>query len=98
MEGFQVFPHRWVEERAFASLSRSRRPARDYERLPETGETMIYAAILRIMLRRVVPGLLFQAISYLRNAPAPGGSCQFNPGRQVRMAFFNMSDFAVSFL
>lgn len=52
--GFQVIPRRWVVERTFAWLSRSRRLARDYERLPETGEAMIHAAMSRIMLRRVV--------------------------------------------
>ncbi len=40
-------------ERTFAWLSRSRRLARDYERLPETGEAMIHAAMSRLMLRRV---------------------------------------------
>ncbi len=53
-KGFQVIPRRWVVERTFAWLSRSRGLARDYERLPETGETMIYAAMSRIMLRRTV--------------------------------------------
>jgi putative transposase len=52
-KGFQVIPRRWVVERTFAWLSRSRRLARDYERLPETGEAMIYAAMSRIMLRRI---------------------------------------------
>ena len=52
-KGFQVIPRRWVVERTFAWLSRSRRLARDYERLPETGEAMIHAAMARIMLRRV---------------------------------------------
>ena len=52
-KGFQVIARRWVVERTFAWLSRSCRLARDYERLPETGETMIYAAMSRIMLRRV---------------------------------------------
>ena len=52
--GFQVIPRRWVVERTFAWLSRSRRLARDYERLPETGVAMIHAAMSRIMLRRIV--------------------------------------------
>jgi putative transposase len=52
-KGFQVIPRRWVVERTFAWLSRSRRLARDYERLPQTGEAMIHAAMSRIMLRRV---------------------------------------------
>lgn len=51
--GLQVLPRRWVIERTFAWLSRSRRLARDYERLPETGEAMILTAMSRIMLRRV---------------------------------------------
>jgi putative transposase len=43
-KGFQVIPRRWVVKRTFAWLSQSRRPARDYERLPATGEAMIHAA------------------------------------------------------
>lgn len=53
-KGFQVIPRRWVVERTFAWLSRSRWLARDYERLPETGEAMIHTAMSRIMLRRIV--------------------------------------------
>ena len=51
--GFQVIPRRWVVERAFAWLSRSRRLARDYEPLPETSMAMIHAAMSRIMLSRL---------------------------------------------
>jgi putative transposase len=42
-----------VVERTIAWRARSRRLARDYERLPETGEAMIHAAMSRIMLRRI---------------------------------------------
>jgi putative transposase len=52
-KGFQVIPRRWVVERALAWPSRSRRLARDHERLPETGEAMVHAAMSRIMLRRI---------------------------------------------
>lgn len=52
-KGFQVIPRRWVVERTIAWLSRSRRLARDYERLPETGIALIHAAMSRIMLRRL---------------------------------------------
>lgn len=38
--GFQVLPRRWVVERTFAWLGLSRRFSKDYERLPETAETM----------------------------------------------------------
>ena len=51
--GFQVLPKRWVVERTFAWLVRQRRLARDYERLPETSESFIYAAMIRLMLRRL---------------------------------------------
>jgi len=51
--GFRVLPRRWVVERTFAWLGKARRLAKDYEWLPETGVAMIYAAMSRIMLRRL---------------------------------------------
>jgi putative transposase len=51
--GFQVLPKRWIVERTFAWLVRQRRLARDYERLPETSESFIYIAMIRLMLRRL---------------------------------------------
>lgn len=50
---FMVIPRRWVVERTFAWTSRNRRLAKDYERLPETGEALMYAAIVRLMLTRL---------------------------------------------
>ena len=50
---FRVLPRRWVVERTFAWLGQSRRLSRDYERLPATSEAMIYAAMSRLMLRRL---------------------------------------------
>ena len=50
---FRVLPRRWVIERTFAWLDQSRRLCRDYEWLPQTSETMIYAAMSRIMLKRL---------------------------------------------
>jgi putative transposase len=53
--GFQVLPRRWVVERTFAWLGLSRRLSKDYERLPQTAETMmIYGVMSRLMLRRLV--------------------------------------------
>ena len=40
-------------ERPFARLGQSRRLSKDYERLPATSEALIYAAMGRIMLRRL---------------------------------------------
>ena len=53
--GFQVLPKRWIVERTFAWLVRQRRLARDYERLPDTSESFIYVAMIRLMLRRLAP-------------------------------------------
>jgi transposase len=52
-KGFQALPKRWVVERTFAWISRYRRLARDYERLAETSEALIYIAMIRLGLRRL---------------------------------------------
>lgn len=52
-EGFVILPRRWVVERTCGWLVRLRRLSRDYEELPETSEAMIYAAMVRIMLKRL---------------------------------------------
>jgi putative transposase len=51
--GYVALPRRWVVERTFSWLSQNRRMSKDYERLPETGEALIYAAMSRLMLRRL---------------------------------------------
>jgi putative transposase len=51
--GFRVLPRRWVVERTFAWISHNRRMAKDYERLCATGEAFVYAAMTRLMLRRL---------------------------------------------
>ena len=52
-EGFQVLPRRWVVERTFAWLGRSRRLSKDYERKPTSSASHVYAASSRLMLRRI---------------------------------------------
>lgn len=52
-KGFVVLPKRWVVERTFGWLMGCRRLVRDYELLPETSETFIYLAMIRIMMRRL---------------------------------------------
>jgi transposase len=51
--GFVLLPRRWVVERSFAWLSRFRRLARDYERLPETLRGMHFLAFACLMLKNV---------------------------------------------
>jgi transposase len=46
-------PKRWVVERTFSWLGQNRRMSKDYERLPETGGAFIYAAMSRLMARRL---------------------------------------------
>jgi putative transposase len=52
--GFKLLPRRWVVERTFAWLGRNRRLSKDYEQLPEVSEAMVYIAMVRLMLRRLV--------------------------------------------
>jgi putative transposase len=51
--GFKVLPRRWVLERTFSWLDQHRRMSKDYERLCVTGEAFIYAAMTRLMVRRL---------------------------------------------
>ena len=52
-QGFQVLPWRWIVERTLAWLVRHRRLTIDYESLPATSEAFIYAAMVRLMVRRL---------------------------------------------
>ena len=52
-KGFRVLPRRWVVERTFAWISHNRRMTKDYERLCATGEAFVYAAMTRLMVRRL---------------------------------------------
>jgi putative transposase len=46
---FVVLPKRWIVERTFAWLGRSRSLSKDYEALPETVEAWIYIAMIKLM-------------------------------------------------
>jgi putative transposase len=52
-QGFVVLPRRWVVERTFSWIDQNRRMSKDYERLSASGEALIYAAMIRLMTRRL---------------------------------------------
>lgn len=51
--GFKVLPKRWIVERTFGWLYKSRRLCRDYEVRLDHSEAMIRICMIRIMLRRL---------------------------------------------
>ncbi|WP_107061794.1 IS5 family transposase [Streptomyces cellulosae] len=53
VQGFQVLPRRWVVERSFAWLPRSRRLVRDYERRTDTSESVVLWSMTLLMSRRL---------------------------------------------
>lgn len=53
VKGFQVERKRWIVERTWTWLENARILNRDYERLPENHEGMIYVVMIRLMLRRL---------------------------------------------
>ena len=55
--GFVLLPRRWVIERSFGWVSRFRRLARDYERLPETVAGLHFVAFVILMLKNVAEAL-----------------------------------------
>ena len=52
-KGFVVLPKRWIVERLFAHLMRTRRLARDYERRTTSAEAMVYWSMTLLMSRRL---------------------------------------------
>jgi putative transposase len=50
---FEVLPRRSVVERTFARICHNRRMSKDYERLCATGEAFVFAAMVRVMVRRL---------------------------------------------
>ena len=52
-EGFEVLPRRWVVERTFAWLGRSRRLAKDWEKSIESSTAWGYISSIRLMIRRL---------------------------------------------
>ncbi|MFG2846056.1 IS5 family transposase [Kitasatospora sp. NPDC048296] len=53
LSGFRVVPRRWVAERTFGWLMRSRRLARDYETRTDSAEAVIVWSMTMVMSRRL---------------------------------------------
>ena len=52
-KGYLVLPRRWVVERTLSRIDQQRRMSKDYERLCASGEALVYAAMIRLMTRRL---------------------------------------------
>jgi transposase len=68
-KGFVIQPRRWVVERRFGWLTRCRRLARDYERVPTYSEAWMYLAETHRLLKHLAPDPTLP-VPYQRREPA----------------------------
>jgi putative transposase len=54
-KGFLLLPKRWMVERTFAWLGRSRRLSKDYERRMDSSACMVRVSSLHLLLKRLAP-------------------------------------------
>jgi putative transposase len=52
-KGFVLLARRWIVERTFGWLNRSRRLSKDYERMTESSEAFVYLAMIHLMTKRL---------------------------------------------
>jgi len=52
-KGFVLQARRWIVERTFAWLGKCRRLSKDYELVLKSSLSMLYLAMIRLMLRRI---------------------------------------------
>ena len=62
-KSFEIQPIRWILERTFAWLDQNRRMSKDYERWPQTSETLINICMIRLMINRLAKLKLFKTAS-----------------------------------
>lgn len=53
VKGFVILPKRWIVERTFAWMNRHRRTSKDYEKLTENSEAVLYIAMIDHMSKRI---------------------------------------------
>jgi putative transposase len=66
--GFTRLPQRWVAERTFAWLGRSRRLSKDCEKLTITSEAMLKISMIHMMVRRLATDTPTQEFAYPNKA------------------------------
>jgi putative transposase len=69
-EGFVRLPQRWVVERTFSWLGRSRRLHKDCEKLTETSAAMVKIAMIHLMIRRLASDTPAEQFGYEYNQAA----------------------------
>lgn len=52
-KGFKILPRRWVVERTFAWVLNARRLSKDYEKNRRNSQSMVYLAMLPVLIRRL---------------------------------------------
>jgi putative transposase len=52
---FEVQPKRWIVERTFGWLNRSRRLSKSYERTIESDHAFLHVAMIHLMIKRLAP-------------------------------------------
>ena len=68
--GFVRLPQRWVAERTFAWLGRSRRLSKDHEKLVETSQAMVKISMVHLMVRRLATDTPVQEFAYTERLAA----------------------------
>jgi putative transposase len=64
VKGFVLLPKRWVVERTFAWLGRSRRLSKDYERRTDSSECMVRLSAIHGLLKRMAPAGAYAPFKY----------------------------------
>jgi putative transposase len=64
VKGFVLLPKRWVVERTFAWLGRSRRLSKDYERRTDSSESMVRLSAIHGLLKRMAPTGAYAPFKY----------------------------------